>query len=278
MKKGFKKLFFGTAVTIFSIPVFASDGAAAKSKNVSEKVEEVTFYDDAIVSGKQQAINRTNAVFNYNDNAVYEIYAKMNRLTTLRLQEGEKILFYAGGDTERWDIEESQGGKGNRPLVFIKPNLEDDNYEELSTNINIITDRHVYFLDIKLTNDRYNVLVEWQYPNERKIILEAQERNTTGIGTDDLTKLNYGYDWKKNVAISPVQVFDNGEHTFLVMKDSLKEMPAIFARDLDKNISLVTPKINGKYVVLDRLTNEIILQLGKTRLKIYNRKYNKTGG
>ena len=142
----------------------------------------------------------------------------------------------------------------------------------MSTNINIVTDKHIYFLNVYLSSDKYNPLVEWQYPNERKMIIEAHERNTTSIGTDDLTKLNYNYNWDKKGAIAPVQVFDNGDYTFLVMKDNLKEMPAVFVKDIDKQISLVTPKINGKYVTIDRVSSEIILELGKAKLRIYNRK------
>ena len=56
------------------------------------------------------------------------------------------------------------------------------------------------------------------------------------------------------------------------MKDNFKEMPAIYVKDVDKQISLVTPKINGKYITIDRITSEVILELGKTKLKIYNRK------
>ena len=135
------------------------------NNNTTVKFEPVRFVGDGIVSGKQQAINRTNAIFNYSDNSIYEIYSKVDYVTTIRLQEGEKILFFAGGDTERWVIEETQGGKNNRPLVFIKPNIEDD-FDEMSTNINIVTDKHVYFLNIYLSTDKYNPLVEWNYPNE----------------------------------------------------------------------------------------------------------------
>ena len=266
-----KKIALGIFLSVFPMTIFANDGKVTKNNDTTVKVEQIKFAGDGIVSGKQQAINRTNAIFNYTDNSIYEIYCKVDYITTVRLQEGEKVLFFAGGDTERWAIEETQGGKNNRPLVFIKPNIEDD-FDEMSTNINIVTDKHIYFLNVYLSSDKYNPLVEWQYPNERKMIIEAQKRNTTSIGTDDLTKLNYNYNWDKKGAIAPVQVFDNGDYTFLIMKDNLKEMPAIFVKDIDKQISLVTPKINGKYVTIDRVTNEIILELGKAKLRIHNRK------
>lgn len=261
-----RKVMFSLLAFALSASVFANDTSAETSVTGSKNVQ---FFDDVIVSGKQQGINRTNAIYDYTDNSIYEIYAKKNYLTTLRLQEGEKIQFFAGGDTERWAIEESQGGKGNRPVVFIKPSIEEEE-DDMLTNIIIVTDKHMYFLNIQLSEEKYNPLVEWRYPNEAKIIREAQERNTTVIGTDDLTKLNYGYNWNRNSVLSPMQVFDNGEHTFIVLKDRTKEMPAIYVKGVDGQISFVTPKINGKYITIDRVTEEITLEIGKQKLKIRN--------
>ena len=261
-----RKVMFLLLAFALSASVFANDTSAETSVTGSKNVQ---FFDDVIVSGKQQGINRTNAIYDYTDNSIYEIYARKNYLTTLRLQEGEKIQFFAGGDTERWAIEESQGGKGNRPVVFIKPSIEEEE-DDMLTNIIIVTDKHMYFLNIQLSEEKYNSLVEWRYPNEAKIIREAQERNTTVIGTDDLTKLNYGYNWNRNSVLSPMQVFDNGEHTFIVLKDRTKEMPAIYVKGVDGQISLVTPKINGKYITIDRVTEEITLEIGKQKLKIRN--------
>ncbi len=262
------KVMFSILAFALSASVFANDTSAKTSITGNKNVQ---FFDDMIVSGKQQGINRTNTIYDYTDNSIYEIYARKNYLTTLRLQEGEKIQFFAGGDTERWAIEESQGGKGNRPVVFVKPSIEEEE-DDMLTNIIIVTDRHMYFLNIQLSEEKYNPLVEWRYPNEAKIIREAQERNTTVIGTDDLTKLNYGYNWNRNSVLSPMQVFDNGEHTFIVLKDRTKEMPAIYVKGVDGQISFVTPKINGKYITIDRVTEEITLELGKQKLKIRNMK------
>ena len=260
------KVMFSILAFALSASVFANDTSAKTSITGNKNVQ---FFDDMIVSGKQQGINRTNTIYDYTDNSIYEIYARKNYLTTLRLQEGEKIQFFAGGDTERWAIEESQGGKGNRPVVFIKPSIEEEE-DDMLTNIIIVTDKHMYFLNIQLSEEKYNPLVEWRYPNEAKIIREAQERNTTVIGTDDLTKLNYGYNWNRNSVLSPMQVFDNGEHTFIVLKDRTKEMPAIYVKGVDGQISFVTPKINGKYITIDRVTEEITLEIGKQKLKIRN--------
>ena len=43
-------------------------------------------------------------------------------------------------------------------------------------------------------------------------------------------------------------------------------------KGVDGDISLVTPKINGKYITIDRITEEVTLELGKQKLKIRNMK------
>lgn len=262
MQKNKLKIILGMAFLMFSLISFSSDKTNVENNEIS----------DGIVSGKREAIDRVSAIFDYTDSSIYEIYSKINYLTTLRLQEGEKILFFAGGDTERWAIEEIEGGKGNRPLVFIKPNIENPDEEDMFTNINIVTDKHIYFINVRLDDEKYNPLIEWRYPNERKILLEAQEKNTVLMGIDDLTKLNYNYRWNNYHMLSPIQVLDNGTQTFLVMKDELKETPAVYVKGTDGEISLVNVKINGKYMILDRTTKEIILEIGKQKLKIYNDK------
>jgi len=118
----------------------------------------------------------------------------------------------------------------------------------------------------------YNPLVEWQYPNERKILMDEYEANTESIGTTDLMKLNYRYSWNKNSKLSPVQVFDNGEKTFIVLKSNLQEMPAFYVKGLDNQLSLVNTKIEGRNVMINNVVKEIYMTLGKNTLKIYNQK------
>lgn len=85
-------------------------------------------------------------------------------------------------------IEEAVGGKENRTYIYIKP-LEED----IKTNINIVTDKHSYFINIESKKWRIQSLVEWQYPNERKILMNEYEDNSEAIDTTDLMKLNYRY-------------------------------------------------------------------------------------
>ena len=268
LKKINKRILSILFLTLISTNIFANDGNAKNDITVDTvKNNQKLFDDDGILSGKKEAIKKTSVVFNYSENSIYEVYSKPDYLTTLRLAPNEKVIFKAGGDTERWMIEEAVGGKENRTYIYIKP-LEED----IKTNINIVTDKHSYFINIESKNGEYNPLVEWQYPNERKILMNEYEDNSESIGTTDLMKLNYRYFWNKNSKLSPVQVFDNGKKTFIVLKANLQEMPAFYVKGLDNQLSLVNTKIEGRNVMINSVVKEIHMTLGKKTLKIYNRK------
>ena len=268
LKKINKRILSILFLTLISANIFANDGNAKNDITVDTvKNNQRLFDDDGILSGKKEAIKKTSVVFNYSENSIYEVYSKPDYLTTLRLAPNEKVIFKAGGDTERWMIEEAVGGKENRTYIYIKP-LEED----IKTNINIVTDKHSYFINIESKNGEYNPLVEWQYPNERKILMNEYEDNSEAIGTTDLMKLNYRYFWNKNSKLSPVQVFDNGKKTFIVLKANLQEMPAFYVKGLDNQLSLVNTKIEGRNVMINSVVKEIHMALGKKTLKIYNRK------
>ena len=268
LKKINKRILSILFLTLISTNIFANDGNAKNDITVDTvKNNQRLFDDDGILSGKKEAIKKTSVVFNYSENSIYEVYSKPDYLTTLRLAPNEKVIFKAGGDTERWMIEEAVGGKENRTYIYIKP-LEED----IKTNINIVTDKHSYFINIESKNGEYNPLVEWQYPNERKILMNEYEDNSEAIDTTDLMKLNYRYFWNKNSKLSPVQVFDNGKKTFIVLKANLQEMPAFYVKGLDNQLSLVNTKIEGRNVMINSVVKEIHMTLGKKTLKIYNRK------
>lgn len=267
MKNIQKKLLSIIFLLLMAINIFGNDGNSNEKVSVEIIKNQGLFSDDGIISGKKDAIKKTAVIFNYADNSIYEVYAKPDYLTTLKLQAGEKVKFKAGGDTERWMIEEATGGKEDRTYIYIKP-LEED----IATNINIVTDRHSYFINIESTTGEYNPLVEWQYPNERKILLDEFEANSEPVGTSDLMKLNYQYVWNKSSKLSPIQVFDNGEKTFIVLKEKIQEMPAFYVRGLDGQLSLVNTKIEGRNVMIHNVVKEIHLISGKNTLKIYNQK------
>lgn len=281
MKKR-KYLILKSLLLLFSLNSYSNDGVEITPTMKESKVEivptfsddvvtknsEITSGSDGIISGKKEAVKKTAVVFQYADNSIYQIYAKPDYLTTMRFQAGEKIIFVAGGDTERWQTEQTTGGRENREILLLKP-IE----ENIKTNLVITTDKHTYFINVESTTDKYNPLVEWQYPAERKIIYEHISNNTENMAVKDVKSLNYDYKISnKKYNFSPLLVFDDGEKTYILMKSNLQEMPTFYVKGTDNQLTLVTNRIEGRYVVLDYVTNEIIVINGKKSVKIKNNK------
>ena len=189
-------------------------------------------------------------------------------MTTIKLQPGEKIIFKAGGDTENWQLEQTTGGKDNREILLLVPTDVD-----LKTNLVITTDKHTYLINVISTEDKYNPLVEWQYPQEKKLFYDNLNNNTENLAVNDIKNLNYGYTISnKGYNFSPNLVFDDGVKTYILMKSNLQEMPSFYVKGTDNQLSLVTSRVEGRYVVLDYVTDEIWIINGKKTVKVKNNK------
>lgn len=270
MRKNMKSLIAGIPLLIFSFS-FANDGIEITPANKNVKIESKIFDDDGddgILSGRKEAINKTAVTFQYTDNSVYQIYSKPNYITTIKLQPGEKVIFKAGGDTENWQLEQTTGGKDNREILLLVPTDVD-----LKTNLVITTDRHTYLINVVSTEDKYNPLVEWQYPQEKKLFYDNYNSNTENLVVSDVKNLNYGYTISnKKYNFAPNLVFDDGTKTYILMKNNLKEMPSFYVKGTDNQLTLVTSRVEGRYVVLDYVTNEIYVVNGEKSVKVKNNK------
>ena len=138
---------------------FASDG-----NNISVEIKQPSSSNDVeIISGRESALKKTQTVFSYNENSVYEITVSPDFVTALQLSPDEEVNDYIIGNTDEWPVEESKGGRRGGTYVFISANEED-----LQTNLIIITNKRVYNLKLRSTLNEYNSLVKWTYPDKGK--------------------------------------------------------------------------------------------------------------
>ena len=218
-----------------------------------------------IISGKKEALKKTEVIFNYADNSVYEVFAKPDFLTTIKLAPGESVIEVAGGNTDYWKVDWFQGGKDQRTYIYIRPEEED-----LKTNIVILTNKHTYYLNIESTSNEYNSIIEWKYPQERKILLENFEKNNDVLATEP-EKINMNYSVSnKLLNFSPEGVYDDGERTYIKFKNNLREMPTVLVKGVDGQSTLTNPEIKDKRMIIDRVTQKITLIIGKRKLYITN--------
>ena len=207
--------------------------------------------------------------FPYSDGALYQIYAAPGQITDIALQEGEELVGLgpvAAGDTVRWIIGDTVSGAAaaKRVHILIKPTRAD-----LTTNLVINTDRRTYHLELRATPATYMAAVSWTYPQDMLVALRAAkaevDRTAPIAAGIDPAALHFGYridgdatPWR------PVRVFDDGRQTYVEFPQGIAtaEMPPLFVRGADGNAELVNYRVQGRYLVVDRLFGAAELRLG----------------
>ena len=197
----------------------------------------------------------------YSDNQVYKLIAYYGYQTDIELAPNEEIRTVAAGDTVGWQIVTA----GQH--IFIKPMAD-----HARTNMSVITSRRTYIFDLtsQAVSDRWNMtyLVRFKYP-QANVFASQQPGRTTLKGAGDL---NFNYKIKGEKSIRPSRVFDDGQFTFFQFDNARRgDLPAIFYVGFDGQESLVNYRMDGNYVVVERLSDRFILRNGDDRVTITRR-------
>lgn len=218
-----------------------------------------------------EATSWLNAIQQYawGEGALYQIYTAPGQVTDIVLQDGEELTGsgpVAAGDTARWIIGDTQSGTGatKRTHILVKPTRGD-----IATNLVINTDRRTYHLELRATPATYMAAVSWTYPADALIALQAakaEQQKVAPIASGiEVSALNFHYriegdrpGWR------PSRVFDDGHQAFIEFPDSIAtgEMPPLFVIDGDGGAQLVNYRVQGRYMVVDRLFGVAELRLG----------------
>lgn len=216
-----------------------------------------------------EAFANANQVYAYADNALFQVYASVGKVTDIVLQPGERLVGagpVAAGDTARWIIGDTESGSGDRKQVHIlvKPTLS-----TLSTNLVINTDRRTYHIELNALKDTYMASVSWQYPQDELLAVQRQAEVAaiqaplaSGI---DPALLDFGYSIDgAHVAWRPVRAFDDGQKVFIELPAAIgtTDLPPLFLVGADGKAELVNYRLTGKYLVVDRLFSVAELKLG----------------
>lgn len=229
-------------------------------------------------AGFENAIQR----YAYSEGALFQIYAKPGQVTDIALQEGEKLVGpgpVAAGDTVRWMIGDTLSGSGatQRVHILVKPTRPD-----ITTNLVINTDRRTYHLELRANSRVYMASVSWSYPQDELIALRQAEADAARaapiVGGFTIENLNFDYrisgdrpDWR------PLRVFDDGRRTLVEFPPDIAQgqMPPFFVIGEEGEAELVNYRVNGRYLIVDRLFRKAELRLGvgrrQVRVKIRNR-------
>ncbi len=212
-----------------------------------------------------------NAIQQYpwTDGALYQVYTAPGQVTDIALQEGEQLVGsgpVAAGDTVRWIIGDTTSGTGAnaRVHILVKPTRPD-----LTTNLVINTDRRTYHLELRAGVATYMASVSWTYPQDQLIALAnrnaAATRAMPVASGLDFAALNFRYRIEGDrVAWKPVRAFDDGRQVFIAFPTGIAqgEMPPLFVTGAGGAAELVNYRVQGSYMVVDRLFAAAELRLG----------------
>ena len=200
------------------------------------------------------------------------------QLCDIQLQAGEQVNDIRIGDSVRWNNSDGSipiAYSGDKlsliPHIVLKPVVSG-----LQTTLLITTQRRTYYIKLLSSDTAHVSRVGFYYPDEQLAKVEQQrqanaELDNKILSDDDLAinpqdmYFNYEIDGDNDLAFYPVQVFDDGVHTYIQMPTTIssRELPAfwILASD-EETLQLVNFRYKSPYYIIDKLFNTGVMALG----------------
>ncbi|WP_260929148.1 P-type conjugative transfer protein TrbG [Novosphingobium sp. 9] len=210
----------------------------------------------------------------WSESALYQVYTAPGRVTDIVLEAGEKFAGsgpVAAGDTARWIIGDTASGAGASAHlhVLVKPARAG-----IATNLVINTDRRTYHIELHATPSTYMASVSWTYPADALIALQAGAGMVPSPSPSpsgpaiDAAALDFGYRLKGDrPRWRPLRVFGDGHRVLIQFPDDIGtgEMPPLFVMGEHGASELVNYRVEGRYMIVDRLFDQAQLRLGTAK-------------
>jgi type IV secretion system protein VirB9 len=247
----------------------AASAGAATSKH-SAPVPAVV--DEAAKPTPAPKENRI-VTYNYSPDIIFRLLTLPEMHTHIQLAEDEGVVETPVlGDSMQWRV---SGGPRN---IYVKP-LRND----IETTMTLVTNKRTYQFQLvagKSTSSEQYQKVSFLYPDRD---LEIKLRKDAEAGAAEAEKvrladqvvapnvdpatLDFAYDIDGTATFKPTAVYTNGKFTFLVMPDT-QDSPAVFLLDDANNPSLINYQVKGRMIVVERMTQRLLLKLGAAEVYI----------
>jgi type IV secretion system protein VirB9 len=259
-----------TFILILALSLPASPARAGEPADPQARIGRANA--EARVQPDKERFRNAIQQYAWADGALYQVYTAPGQITDIVLQEGEQLVGpgpVASGDTVRWIIGDTVSGTGKlrRVHILVKPTRTD-----IRTNLVINTDRRTYHVELRATPAAYMASVSWTYPADAFIALrtaEAEAERARPIATGiDLPSLNFGYKLSGDrPAWRPVRIFDDGRQVFIEFAENIgsSDMPPLFILGAKDAAQLVNYRVEGRFLIVDRLFERAELRLGAGR-------------
>lgn len=206
----------------------------------------------------------------YSANQVYEIVGTYGYQTVVEFAESEEIKLVAIGDSIAWQAVPA----GSR--LFLKP-VEPDT----ATNLTVTTNRRIYYFNLVASRNKsreaLTYTVRFVYDDmgvtnvaAPKTASEKVEDKPVAVPSKGPTDFNFNYQISGSKEIALMRAFDDGQFTYLQFNNTV-DVPAIFVVDRDARESLVNSRVEGQYVVIERVATQFTLRNGAAVACLFNR-------
>jgi len=271
------------------------DQSASAANNDSDGFEDISFAAKRrlqALTNKMQVEQQTN---NYLNNGQADVITQPDgtilypyglapaNLITKRmmyskivLQEGEKIMSAAAGDTIRWNILSNYIGdsKDFTPVVLVKPLMGG-----VQTSLSIITDKRDYDILIQsVDSGDYMPRIGFYYPQDKADAVNVGPSPDKVDGNDsgrqpriNIENIRYDYRIKgdRRLAWFPLSVFEDGNKVFIKMPPQVNrsELPVFMTVDALGQAEVVNYRYFRPYYVVDTIFDRGVLILGTDKYK-----------
>jgi type IV secretion system protein VirB9 len=204
----------------------------------------------------------------YNPDDVFKYVGYYGYQASIELSQGEAVETISMGDTVAWQVVPS----GNR--IFIKP-ME----ANATTNMTLITNKRTYYFELhaeeiaEINDPKMVFTVRFLYPDESSSSPIQQVSTSLAPDADDpdnRDKLNFNYTLSGSELVAPLKIFDDGEFTYFEFRNKNAEIPAFFTVDSDNRESVVNYRVAGKYIVVEKVSQQFTLRHGSDITCVFN--------
>ena len=227
--------------------------------------------EPSIEKGYKNSKTNINSTYFYNENDSYHVATRAGYITTILLNPDEDIIHAEIGDATRWSVQTYYTGssKGMSPALSVKPFVP-----ELKTNLVISTTKRIYNIVLEAKVNSYAPIINFEYQKKIEIAKQKERKLKAQETKVNIENLNFDYSWNKNKETwSPIQIFDDGEQTFLVMSEKVRatELPVLFIKDEQTGEGASVRyryDPETRYYTVDRLFKQATLRYGNKEIII----------
>jgi type IV secretion system protein TrbG len=254
--------------------------AKRRLRVLTNKMEINKETDSYINNGQADVITRPDGTILYPYGlAQVNLITKRMMYSKIILQEGEKIMSAAAGDTTRWNILPDYIGDTDSytPVVLVKPFMGG-----LQTSLSIITNKRDYDIIIQSVNSGdYMPRIGFYYPQEKADAIDVGlppdkiENNDSNQPKINIENIKYDYRIKGDRGLSwyPTSVFEDGKKVFIRMSDQVdsSQLPVFMMIDRSGQTEVVNYRYFKPYYVVDTIFNQGALILKTDKYKRFIR-------